>query len=47
MFSDATDRELKEHAKLNESLNHKNFVGLVFDEMHIKEGLVFDKNTGS
>ena len=46
-FSDATDHQLKEHAKLDESPNHKNLVGLLFDEIHIKEGLVFDKNTGN
>ena len=46
-FSDATDSQLKEHAKLGESPNHKNLVGLLFDEIHIKEGLVFDKNTGN
>jgi len=46
-FSDATDCQLKEHAKLDESPNHKNLVGLLFDEIHIKEGLVFDKNTGN
>ena len=46
-FSDATDSQLKEYAKLDESPNHKNLVGLLFDEIHIKEGLVFDKNTGN
>ena len=46
-FSDATDSQLKEHAKLAESPNHKTLVGLLFDEIHIKEGLVFDKNTGN
>ena len=28
-------------------LNHKNLVSLLFDEMHIKKGLVFNKSTGS
>jgi len=44
-FSDATD--CQEHAKLDESPNHNNLVGLLFDEIHIKERLVFDKNTGN
>ena len=46
-FSDATDHQLKEHAKLDKSPNHKNLVGLLCDEIHIKKGLVCDKNTGN
>ena len=46
-FSDATDDQLREYARLSDTPNHKNLVGLLFDEMHIKEGLVFNKSTGS
>ena len=31
---------------MNDTPNHKNLVGLLLDEMHIKEGLVFKKSTG-
>jgi len=46
-FSDATDDQLREYARLNGTPNHKNLAGLLLDEMHIKEGLVFNKSTGS
>ena len=46
-FSAATDNQLRQHARLNTTPDHKNIVGLLFDEMHIKEGLVFSKNTGN
>ncbi|XP_065883726.1 uncharacterized protein [Dysidea avara] len=46
-FSAATDNQLREYARLSATPNHKNNVGLLFDEMHIKEGLVFSKNTGN
>jgi len=32
---------------LNDTPNHKNLVGLLLDEIHIKEGLVFNKSTRS
>lgn len=46
-FSAATDDQLKQYAKLGETPNCRSLVGLLFDEMHIKEGLVFNKNTGN
>jgi len=46
-FSDATDDQLREYARLDNIPNHKNLVGLSLDEMHIKEGFVFNKSTGS
>jgi len=39
-FSTAADNQLREYARLND---HKNIIGLLFDEMHIKEGLIFNK----
>jgi len=33
--------------RLSKIPDHKNIVGLLFDEMCIKEGLVFNKNTGN
>ena len=46
-FSTATDEQLREYVNPGETLSHKSLVGLLFDEMHIKEGLVFNKNTGN
>lgn len=46
-FSVATDDQLRECVKLSETPNRKSLVGLLFDEMHIKDGLVFNKNTGN
>ena len=44
-FTAATDNQLRDYARLDVIPNRKNLVGLLFDEMHIKEGLVFNKNT--
>ena len=44
-FSAATDNQLRQHARLSATPDYKNIVGLLFDEMHIKEGLFFNKNT--
>ena len=46
-FSTATDEQLREYVNPGETLSHKSLVGLLFDEMHIKEGLIFNKNTGN
>ena len=46
-FSTATDEQMREYVNPGETLSHKSLVGLLFNEMHIKEGLVFNKNTGN
>ena len=45
-FSAATDEQLMTYANPGETLSRKSFFGLLLDEMHVKEGLVFNKNTG-
>ena len=35
-FSAATDNQLRQYARLSATPDHKNIVGLLFDEVHIK-----------
>ena len=46
-LSAAMDNQSRDSARLDVTPNRKNSVGLLFDEMHVKEGLVFYKNTGN
>lgn len=45
-FQADLDRELLREAKLDECAEYQNLVCLVFDEMKIKEDLVYDKHSG-
>lgn len=45
-FHHDLDAELLREAKLHECADYQNFVCLVFDEMKIKEDLVYDKHSG-
>ena len=46
-FSHDVDQELIRMAtEMNLSESYKKYVSIVLDEMHIKEGLVFNKHTG-
>lgn len=45
-FNHELDQELLREAKLHECASYQNFVCLIFDEMKIKEDLVYDKHTG-
>ena len=44
-FSDAADEQLLRMADMSKEMNK--YVGLVFDEVHIRADLVFDKHEGS
>ena len=44
-FSDAVDEQLLRMADMSKEMNK--YVGLVFDEIHIRADLVFDKHEGS
>lgn len=46
-FSVETDKELLEAVRQQKPHHLANYVGVILDEMHVKEGLFFDKNTGS
>lgn len=46
-FSNEVDQELIRIAKLDSAEEFQKCVGIVIDEMHVREGLVFDKNTGT
>ena len=46
-FSSAVDKQLMQAANINESPEWQKYVALVFDEMYIKEDLVYSKHTGS
>ena len=45
-FSDEVDEMLMKEGRINEIEEWQKHVVLIFDEMHIKEDLVFDKTTG-
>ena len=45
-FSDDVDKMLIEVAKLNTCEEYQKYVGILVDEMHIKEELVYSKNKG-
>ena len=42
-FSHDADQKLMKEANIKEAKDH--FVALVWDEMKVKEGLIFDKHT--
>ena len=46
-FSRDVDLQLLDLVKLQEPADLANYVSVIIDEMYIKEGLVFDKHTGS
>ena len=46
-FSKATDLELFEAIAQQKPRHLAKYVGLTLDEMHVKEGLFFDKHTGA
>lgn len=46
-FSDAVDEQILRADRLSTSLNYHKLVVLLIDEVHIKEGLVYNKHTGS
>ena len=46
-FSRDVDLQLLDLVKVQEPANLANYVSVIIDEMYIKEGLVFDKHTGS
>ena len=45
-FSCAVDAQLMEAANIKSCPEYEKNVFLILDEMHVKEGLVFNKNTG-
>lgn len=45
-FTDDLDSQLVQDSKLTSLKEHEKYVGLIGDEMHVKQGLVYDKNTG-
>ena len=45
-FSNELDEQLFHDAKMSTLEDYQKYVGLIGDEMYIKEGLVYDKNTG-
>ena len=45
-FSVETDQELLEAVRQQKPQHLANYIGVILDEMHVKEGLFFDKNTG-
>lgn len=46
-FSDSVDEQILKAAKLSTSPEYHKLVLILMNEMHIKEGLVYDKHTGS
>ena len=44
-FTDDLDSQLVQDSKLTSLKEHEKYVGLIGDEMHVKQGLVYDKNT--
>ena len=46
-FSKDVDLQLLDLVKVQEPADLANYVSVIIDEMYIKEGLVFDKHTGS
>ena len=44
-FSDGAEKQLLRMADMSKEINK--YVGLVFDEVHIRADLVFDKHEGS
>ena len=46
-FSRDVDLQLLDLVKVQEPADLANYVSVIIDEMYIKEGLVFDKHTGS
>ena len=46
-FSTATDLQLLDQVQQQKPAHLAKYVGLVIDEMYVKEGLVFEKSTGS
>ena len=46
-FSKDVDLQLLDLVKVQEPAHFANYVSVIIDEMYIKEGLVFDKHTGS
>ena len=46
-FSKATDLDLLEAVSQQTPKHHFKYVGIVLDEMHVKEGLYFDKHSGT
>ena len=45
-FTDDLDSQLVQDSKLTPLKEHEKYVGLIGDEMHVKQRLVYDKNTG-
>ena len=46
-FNIDVDLQLIRHANLNKLEKHQKQVCLIADEMHIKEGLIYNKSTGN
>ena len=46
-FCTSTDLQLLDQVKQQKPHHLSKYVGIVIDEMYVKEGLVYDKNTGS
>ena len=44
-FSDEVDQQLYQTANLEQCGEHEKYISIIFDEMYIKEDLVFDKHT--
>lgn len=45
-FSKEVDLMLMKHAKIESCQDYEKYVSVIFDEMHIKADLVYEKNTG-
>ena len=45
-FSKEVDMMLMKHANIQSCADHEKYVCLIFDEMHVKADLVYEKNTG-
>ncbi len=45
-FSDKVDQQLMEAADISSLVEYQKCVAVIMDEMHIREGLVYDKHSG-
>ena len=46
-FSDKVDQQLMAAANISSLSQHEKCVSIIMDEMHIREGLVYDKHSGA
>lgn len=46
-FSEELDQQLMEVAKIQSCTEREKCIAILMDEMHIKEGIVYEKHSGS